>query len=106
VIYAESDLVFFFHETEKGLGASVVYDSDLYRATTASRMLSQFAAVLRTVAKDPGVRLSEIKALLSEYDKRYDRQQEEDLESKARQKLGIKRRAAATAANSVGKGEK
>ena len=105
VIYAESDLVFFFGETEKGLGASVVYDSDLYRAATASHVLSQFSAVLRTVAKDPGMRLSEIKALLAEHDKRYSRQQEEDLESKARQKLRTKRRSAA-AAITGGKGEK
>jgi amino acid adenylation domain-containing protein len=105
VIYAESDLVFFVGETENRLGISVVYDSDLYRAATALRLLSQFAAVLHAVAKDPGMRLSEIKALLALYDKRHSQQQEQDLETKARQKLRTKRRSAATA-SSGGKGEK
>jgi amino acid adenylation domain-containing protein len=54
------DLSLCVHERVDGLRLGLTYNTDLFRAATAVRMLGQFGELLTGVAADPGRRLSEL----------------------------------------------
>lgn len=53
------DLNFFMVEREAGWRLSLEYNTDLFRASTAERMLEDFTALLHWIAADPNRKLSE-----------------------------------------------
>lgn len=54
------DLNFFLVEREAGWRLSIEYNTDLYRETTAQKMLRDFGEILEAVVEDPNLRLSEL----------------------------------------------
>jgi thioesterase domain-containing protein/acyl carrier protein len=56
------DLNFFMVERLEGWRVSCEYNTDLYDSSTVERMLGQYAALLRNIASNPGMRLSELAA--------------------------------------------
>jgi amino acid adenylation domain-containing protein/FkbM family methyltransferase len=59
------DMTLFIKETEQGATATLEYNTDLFNAATAARMLAQFELLLETVAAQPGAKLSELRLVLS-----------------------------------------
>jgi amino acid adenylation domain-containing protein len=66
---AKFDLTLFVVEGSENLAAMLEYNSDLFDAATARRMLSQFENLLESVVADPEQRLLDL-ALLTESDRR------------------------------------
>ena len=66
---ATLDLFLAMIETEQGMKAVSQYNTDLFNASSIAQMLDHFETVLRTVAAQPEVRLTEIEAILNEADK-------------------------------------
>ncbi|QRN99307.1 amino acid adenylation domain-containing protein [Archangium violaceum] len=60
---AKFDLVLTFVESEEGLRASLVYSTDLFDASTATRLLEQLGALLERAVAEPETRLSELGVL-------------------------------------------
>jgi amino acid adenylation domain-containing protein len=66
---AKFDLTFSLEESFKGLSGVLEYNSDLFDAGAARRMLGQYGRLLEAIASDPEVRLSEL-PLLTEAERR------------------------------------
>jgi amino acid adenylation domain-containing protein len=66
---AKFDLFMAMSEDERGLGAAVEYNTDLYEAQTIGRLLEHFRALLESIASDPARPLSSL-ALLTEAERR------------------------------------
>jgi hypothetical protein len=52
----------------EGLGTALTYNTDLFRPATAERLLDDFEVVLRRVAEQPALRLSELTDALTQAD--------------------------------------
>lgn len=63
---ATLDLLLEFVDTELGLIGSLEYNTDLFNATSMTRMLAQFKTLLYIVVARPEARLSELVGLLTE----------------------------------------
>ncbi|HYG61349.1 MAG TPA: amino acid adenylation domain-containing protein, partial [Thermoanaerobaculia bacterium] len=57
---AQFDLTLNAWLREEGLGTSLTYSTDLFRPASAERLLDDFEVVLRQVAEQPALRLSEL----------------------------------------------
>lgn len=62
---ARFDLTIYAWEDARGLTGSVVYNTDLFNASTISRMLGHLASLLRSIVRNPDQRISDL-ALLTE----------------------------------------
>jgi len=92
---AKFDLLLNLSESERGLGASLEYNSDLFEADTARRVLGRFRTLLEEVVARPGARLPELLASLAEEDRRERAGREKELEGvRLRTLKSIKRRSA------------
>jgi hypothetical protein len=60
-----TDLYVSFADTPNGFGCIWVYNSDLFDATTIQTMASLYRASLEETSANPGVRLNELRALLT-----------------------------------------
>jgi amino acid adenylation domain-containing protein len=60
---AKFDLTMFFHPTEDGLLGILEYNTDLFDAETARRMLAHYEVLLRGVVADPEQRISSLPLL-------------------------------------------
>jgi amino acid adenylation domain-containing protein len=60
---AKFDLGFFLAETEQGLAGSLEYNTDLFDASTARRLLGHFQHLLEAAVTDPARHLSELPLL-------------------------------------------
>jgi thioesterase domain-containing protein len=56
------DLNFFMVERVEGWRVSCEYNTDLHDSSTVDRMLGQYTALLKSIASNPGMRLSELAA--------------------------------------------
>jgi amino acid adenylation domain-containing protein len=59
-VTAKFDLTLFMRETAQGLQATMEYSTDLFDATTITRMLGHFQTLLEGIVADPNRRLSEL----------------------------------------------
>jgi aspartate racemase len=66
---AHFDLTLQILDTEQGLTAALVYNTDLFEAATITRMLGSFQTLLEAMVADPGQRISEL-PLLTETERR------------------------------------
>ncbi|NUR86394.1 MAG: non-ribosomal peptide synthetase, partial [Nonomuraea sp.] len=60
---SRTDLALYLFETGDGLTGSLTYSSELFTDASAHRLVERFAALLASVAADPGARLSELDLL-------------------------------------------
>jgi non-ribosomal peptide synthetase component F len=60
---AKFDLTLSVGETEAGLSCSLEYNTDLFAAATAERLVRHWSNVLQAVSEDPTQRLSEVPVL-------------------------------------------
>ncbi|HWX43332.1 MAG TPA: condensation domain-containing protein, partial [Blastocatellia bacterium] len=60
---AKFDLTLFMEEADRGLSASLEYNSDLFEAATVQRMLVNFETLLCGIAEDPACRISDLPLL-------------------------------------------
>jgi amino acid adenylation domain-containing protein len=89
---ARYDLHLSMAEGEQGLAGILVYNADLFEASTIDRMISDFVALLERVATEPDVRLSELAELLAEKNKQQQLLKEKELEEATLKKLKALRR--------------
>src|SRR5262249_13434503 len=59
-VTAKFDLTLFMRETDQGLKATIEYSTDLFDATTITRMLGHFQTLLEGIGIDANRRLSEL----------------------------------------------
>jgi len=62
------DLILFIRETEQGAKTTLEYNTDLFDAATATRILEKFELLLGAVSAQPGAKLSELREVLSQDD--------------------------------------
>jgi non-ribosomal peptide synthetase component F len=62
------DLSLYVSDTGEGLMECFRYNTDLFRPSTADRMLSHFEAILQFVVEQPDARLSELRKILATAD--------------------------------------
>ena len=60
---AKFDLTMSMMETERGLRATIEYNTDLFEAETIERMMGHFENILEAVVADPEQRVSELEML-------------------------------------------
>ncbi len=60
---AHFDLILRIMDTEQGLSAALVYNTDLFEADTIARMLGNFQTLLEAIVSDPEQRLSDLPLL-------------------------------------------
>jgi amino acid adenylation domain-containing protein len=65
---AKFDLTLTLAESEQLIGGALVYNSDLFEASTIKRLVAHYTALLQAVIKHPELRLSEL-TLLSEVER-------------------------------------
>ncbi|WP_061295926.1 non-ribosomal peptide synthetase/MFS transporter [Herbidospora cretacea] len=63
VTAARFDLALYLFEGPEGMGASFIYCTDLFRPATVERLAGSFATLLRSIAADPGARISTLNLL-------------------------------------------
>jgi non-ribosomal peptide synthetase component F len=86
------DLSFYFTETERGLACTLRYNTDLFDAATAERLLALFETLLHALAAAPGARLGELTARLRERDEQLEREKAARLQEARLRRLGNLRR--------------
>jgi amino acid adenylation domain-containing protein/non-ribosomal peptide synthase protein (TIGR01720 family) len=69
VVPAREDLLLDAVDTGRGLTVTFKYNADLFEPETVSRIAEQLAAILRRVAGEPAVRLSELREELAAADR-------------------------------------
>jgi acyl carrier protein len=63
------DLIFILRETPDGLGCTIQYNTDLFRATTIMRMSGHFERLLQAVVADPDASLRSLDEMLAAADR-------------------------------------
>ena len=87
------DLLLELNETEQGLFGVWEYNTDLFDRGSIVRLSNNFATLLNKIATRPETKLSELKIILSELDKKHNFAREEAYENTIQQKLtNVKRR--------------
>ncbi|HEY9853557.1 MAG TPA: condensation domain-containing protein, partial [Leptolyngbyaceae cyanobacterium] len=81
------DLLLNMAETERGLIASLEYNTDLFNESTIARFLSHFEMLLDRVVSNPDVLLNELKEFLAAADEQQRNVKEEVYQESVRQKL-------------------
>ena len=66
--FTRFDLEFYLHEQDSGLVGSLVYNVDLFDASTIERLIQHYVRLLEAVIANPQTRLSEL-PLLSEHER-------------------------------------
>ncbi|HBB30629.1 MAG TPA: AMP-dependent synthetase [Cyanobacteria bacterium UBA8803] len=88
------DLKFSIWESAQGFKGSLEYKTDLFGATTITRMVRHFEILLHHVVKRPELRLNELVAILAEADTEQQRIIEKEMAATSLQKLKLAKRAA------------
>ncbi|MEH2366779.1 condensation domain-containing protein [Nostoc sp.] len=87
------DLLLELNETEQGLFGVWEYNTDLFERGSIVRLSNNFATLLNKIATHPETKLSELKIILNELDKKHNFAREEVYQSTIQQKLtNVKRR--------------
>lgn len=81
------DLLLNMAETERGLVASLEYNTDLFNESTIARFLSHFEMLLDRVVSNPDIQLNELKEFLAAADEQQRNVKEEVYQETVRQKL-------------------
>ncbi len=81
------DLLLNMAEVERGLVASLEYNTDLFNESTIARFLSHFEMLLDRVVSSPDVQLNELKEFLAAADEQQRNAKEEVYQESVRQKL-------------------
>ena len=84
---AKFDLLFSLREDVTGLQCQVEYNSDIFDATTITRMAAGFVKIAGHIAEHPTAGLSEIAKLLADFDMEQQSMLQARLEGMRRQKL-------------------
>ncbi|HSE18628.1 MAG TPA: amino acid adenylation domain-containing protein, partial [Pyrinomonadaceae bacterium] len=66
---AQYDIALVVQETEQSIGATLVYNSDLYEAATIQRLIQLLQTVLRIITEQPEIPLHSLTEMLGEIDK-------------------------------------
>ncbi|MBW4625289.1 MAG: AMP-binding protein [Brasilonema octagenarum HA4186-MV1] len=88
------DLKLSLWESPEGLNGSFEYKTDLFDATTITRMANHFEILLHHIVTQPEIKLNELTAILAEADKKQQQVQQKELESISLQKLRLSKRTA------------
>ncbi|MEH2128457.1 condensation domain-containing protein [Nostoc sp.] len=87
------DLLLELNETEQGLFGVWEYNTDLFDRGSIVRLSNNFAILLNKIATHPETKLSELKIILNELDKKHNFAREEAYQNTIQQKLtNVKRR--------------
>ncbi|MEH1946784.1 MAG: condensation domain-containing protein [Nostoc sp.] len=87
------DLLLELNETEQGLFGVWEYNTDLFERGSIVRLSNNFATLLNKIAIHPETKLSELKIILNELDKKHNFAREEAYQNTIQQKLtNVKRR--------------
>jgi len=81
------DLQLSLWETSSGLKAAFTYSTELFDRQTIVQLAEQFKCLLRTVATQPDIPLSKLRADLDEHRNAYRKRIELEIENSARHKL-------------------
>jgi acyl-CoA synthetase (AMP-forming)/AMP-acid ligase II/acyl carrier protein len=88
------DLKFSIWESTQGFKGSLEYKTDLFDATTITRMARHFDILLHHVVKCPELRLNELAAILADADTEQQRITEKEMETTSLQKFKLAKRTA------------
>ncbi|NEQ20723.1 MAG: AMP-binding protein [Microcoleus sp. SIO2G3] len=88
------DLKFSIWESTQGFKGSLEYKTDLFDATTITRIARHFEILLHQVVKRPELRLNELAAILADADTEQQRITEQEMEATSLQKLKLAKRTA------------
>ena len=88
------DLKLSLWESSEGFNGSFEYKTDLFDATTITRIANHFETLLRHIVTQPEMRLNELAAILADADKEQQQIQQIELESISLQKLRLSKRTA------------
>jgi amino acid adenylation domain-containing protein len=91
---AREDLLLNINETARGLSVTFKYNADLFEARTIARAAGLFETVLRRVASEPGITLSELDRALADTERESRANQAQEHASALEQKLKTIRRRA------------
>jgi aspartate racemase len=92
---AKLDLLLDLRDAEKGLKATLQYNTDLFEERTPQRIISRFHTLLDRIVERPGARLRELVEALVAEDERQQLDQRDKLEDARLKKLtSVRRRAA------------
>ncbi|MEH2222132.1 condensation domain-containing protein [Nostoc sp.] len=87
------DLLLELNETEQGLFGVWEYNTDLFDRGSIVRLSNNFATLLNKIATHPETKLSELKIILNELDKKHNCARQEAYQNSIQQKLtNVKRR--------------
>jgi non-ribosomal peptide synthetase component F len=89
---AKFDLSLATQETGDSIGCLLTYNTDLFEATTISRMQGHFETLLHSMVAQPGGRLSMLKMLTEEEDQEQEIRRKEREDSEIKQLRGIRRK--------------
>ncbi len=81
------DLMLVFAEAHEGLGGWLHYNTDLFEARTAARIVSRLETLLREVATDPEVSVADLLRTLAELDRRDELSRRREREESRRDKF-------------------
>jgi len=84
---AKFDLLMTIINQKQGLTGAVEYNTDLWRASTISRLLKNFETLLTHVVADPDARLSDLQETLNEAERQRQVQEQEAVKNTRFQKL-------------------
>jgi hypothetical protein len=88
------DLKFSLWESIEGFKGSLEYKTDLFNATTISRMARHFEILLHHAVTCPDIRLNELTTILADADREQQRIAEKEMEVTSLQKLKLTKRTA------------
>jgi non-ribosomal peptide synthetase component F len=77
---AQLDLSFNLLETSEGLAGWMDFNLDLFNPATIEQMLELFTVLLEAVIQNPSARLSELRALLAEAERKKRLEKENEIE--------------------------
>ena len=95
-VLSKFDLALFVVETSEGIVGNWAYRAELFDPATIARMAGLYQLVLEKATANPGVRLSELLAALTEEDKQHRSSQHKEFQQASVQKLRTAKRKTVT----------
>jgi amino acid adenylation domain-containing protein len=85
---AEYDLLLDLEDTEIGLNGLLKYDADLFKANKIAEFIKNFKLILSTIAQQPKLKLSELKAILNQAAEQQNQSQRDEYQVTLTRNLG------------------
>ena len=89
---AEYDLLLNLEDTETGLNCLLKYDADLFNKNKIAELLENLELIISTIARQPELKLTELKSILHEADKQKHEAKQSEYQKTLSKKLGKIRR--------------